>query len=117
MTLRILFVERDLTTADLLIPGLERKGYQVWLASTQRQATSAIRTKGPNLLVLDMASFGSRGYDLCDLLQSLLRRVPTVLLVPAGHDPVRGTCEGGKRQAGGESHLQVQGAHRGLALP
>ena len=88
MTLRILFVERDLTTADLLIPSLERKGYHVWLVRTQRQAIAAIRTKCPNLLVLDVASFGVRGYDLCDLLQETSQQTPMVLLVPAGHDPL-----------------------------
>ena len=42
MTLRILFVEKDITTADLLTPSLERKGYRVAVAQTQRQATSRI---------------------------------------------------------------------------
>ena len=43
MVLRILFVEKDVTTADLLLPSLERKGYQVSVARTQRQAMSRIR--------------------------------------------------------------------------
>ena len=40
MSLKILFVEKDVTTADLLVPSLVRKGYQVSVAKTQRQAVS-----------------------------------------------------------------------------
>ena len=85
MGLRILFVEKDLTTADLLLPSLERKGYHVSVARTQRQAMSRIRAGRPDLLIVDVASFGSGGYKVSDAVRAKLDGVPTILLLEAGH--------------------------------
>jgi len=85
MVLRILFVEKDVTTADLLLPSLERKGYRVSVARTQRQAMSRIRSGRPDLLVVDVASFGAGGYKLSDTVRAKLDGVPTILLVEVGH--------------------------------
>ena len=86
MIIRILFVENDLTTVDLLVPSLERKGYQVTVAHTQRQATSRIRSSCPDLLIVDVASFGSRGYRVSEVLRDRLPGTATILLLPEGHD-------------------------------
>jgi DNA-binding response OmpR family regulator len=91
MTLRILFVEKDATTADLLVPSLERKGYEVAVARTQRQATSRILSFRPHLLVVDVASFGSNGYEVSDAVRARLERAPTILLLEKGH--TGGTAE------------------------
>jgi DNA-binding response OmpR family regulator len=84
MAIRILLVEKDLTTADLLVPSLERKGYQVRLARSRRQALRR-RSIRPDILVIDVASFGLAGYDLVDAVQSRLGALPTVLLLEEGH--------------------------------
>jgi DNA-binding response OmpR family regulator len=93
MMLRILFVEKDMTTADLLVPSLERKGYQVYLAQTQRQATGRVRSLRPDLLVIDVASFGSRGYKVSEAVRARLDRVPTILLLQEGHETAGGSAE------------------------
>lgn len=85
MGLRILFVEKDVTTADLLLPSLERKGYQVVVAQTQRQAVSRIRSGRPDLIVLDVASFGAGGYKVSEAVRARLDGVPAILLLEAGH--------------------------------
>ena len=85
MVLRILFVEKDITTADLLIPSLERKGYQVSVAQTQRQATGRVRSLRPDLLVVDVASFGIRGYKVSEAVRARSEGVPTILLLEEGH--------------------------------
>lgn len=85
MTLNILFVEKNITTADLLTPSLERKGYQVSLAHTQRQATGRIRSLRPDVLVIDVASFGIQGYKVGDAVRAKLEGVPTILLLEKGH--------------------------------
>jgi DNA-binding response OmpR family regulator len=85
MSFRILFVEKDVTTADLLIPSLERKGYQVSVAVSLRQASSRIRSARPDVLVLDVASFGSYGYKISETLRVRLDGVPTILLLKKGH--------------------------------
>jgi DNA-binding response OmpR family regulator len=91
MTLRILFVEKDATTADLLVPSLERKGHEVAVVRTQRQATSRIRSSRPQLLVVDVASFGSNGYKVSDAIRARLEGVPAILLLEKGH--TGGTAE------------------------
>jgi len=83
--LRILLVEKDVTTADLLVPSLERKGYQVSVSSTQRQALSRLRAMPPDLLVVDVTSFGNPGYGVCSSVRSQLPGVPTVALVDKAH--------------------------------
>jgi DNA-binding response OmpR family regulator len=93
MGLRILFVEKDLTTADLLVPSLERKGYQVSLARTQRQAMRRIRAARPDLLVMDVASFGVNGYKMSEAVRARLESVPTILLLEKGHASAGSTAE------------------------
>jgi len=94
MGLRILFVEKDVTTADLLLPSLERKGYQVTVAQTQRQAMSRIRAGRPDLLVVDVASFGTAGYRVSDAVRERLDGVPAILLLEAGHASIADTADG-----------------------
>lgn len=93
MSLRILFVEKDLTTADLLVPSLVRRGYQVSVVQTQRQALGRIRSAKPDLLVLDIASFGAGGYKVSYAVRSRLDGVPAILLLEKGHATAGSTAE------------------------
>jgi DNA-binding response OmpR family regulator len=93
MSLRILFVEKDVTITDLLVPSLERKGYQVTVAPTQRQAQSRSRALRPDLLVIDVASFGTNGYKVSDAVRGRLDGVPTILLLEQGHEGAGSTAE------------------------
>lgn len=93
MRLRILFVEKDVTTADLLVPSLERKGHQISVATTQRQAVSRTRTYCPDILIMDVASFGAKGYRVSDAVRSRLDGVPTILLLAKGHASAGSTAE------------------------
>ena len=85
MSLRILLVEKDVTTADLLVPSLLRKGYQGSVTRTQRQALSRVRSTPPDLLVVDVASFGNNGYGVCSSVRGQLPGVPTIALVEKAH--------------------------------
>ena len=85
MGLSILFVEKDVETASLLVPGLERKGFHVSVARTQRQALNRMRSRRPDMLVVDIASFDLQGYSICDSVRSRLDGVPTILLLKKGH--------------------------------
>jgi two-component system alkaline phosphatase synthesis response regulator PhoP len=93
VSLRILFVEKDMTTADLLVPSLERKGYQVTMAQTQRQATGRIRSVRPDLILIDVASFGVNGYKVSDAVRAKLDGVPAILLLEKGHASVGTTAD------------------------
>ena len=85
MRLRILFVENDIATADLLVPSLERRGYQVVVVRTQSQALGRARTLHPHLLVLDIASLGTNGYKASNAIRARLDGVPTILFVEKAH--------------------------------
>ena len=85
MATRILFVEKDVTTSDLLVPSLQRKGYKVSLARSRRKAASLCRSAYPDIVVVDVASFGAAGYDVVDTVQSRLDSVPLILLLSEGH--------------------------------
>jgi DNA-binding response OmpR family regulator len=93
MRLRILFVEKDVTTADLLVPSLERKGHLVSVATTQRQAVSRTRSYCPDILIMDVASFGAKGYKVSEAVRSRLDSVPTILLLAKGHASAGSTAE------------------------
>jgi DNA-binding response OmpR family regulator len=93
MSFRILLVEKDMTTADLLVPSLERKGHQVVVAQNQRQAMSRLRAHRPDLLVIDVASFGGKGYRIKDAVRARLDGVPTILLLDKGHAQAGATAE------------------------
>jgi len=93
MSLRILLVEKDVTTADLLVPSLERKGYQVWVTRSQRQALGRLRATPPDLLVVDVSSFGNSGYGVCSAVRDHLPGVPTVILVDKAHAGILAVAE------------------------
>ncbi len=93
MGLRILFVEKDVTTADLLLPSLGRKGYQVAVARSSRQALGRIRAARPDLLILDVASFGLNGYRVSETVRAHLDGVPTILLLEEGHSSAGSAAE------------------------
>ena len=93
MNLKILLVERDVTTADLLVPSLERKGFQVSAVRSLRQAAGRIRSMRPDLLVMDVASFGANGYKISNTIRTQLDGVPTILLLEKGHASAGSTAE------------------------
>jgi DNA-binding response OmpR family regulator len=86
MALRILFVEKDTATEGLLVPGLERQGFEVWLVRTLRQALASVRSASPDLLIVDVPSFAPNGYHVTDAIRSKLAQVPLILLLEKGHE-------------------------------
>jgi DNA-binding response OmpR family regulator len=87
MDLVILFVEKDVTIVDLLVPSLERKGYQVYVAQSHNQASRRLRSLRPDVLIVDVSSFGAGGEKVSDALRSRLDGVPTILLVAENYTP------------------------------
>lgn len=93
MALRILFVEKEQSTADLLVPSLQRKGYEVELARSLRQALARVRSQRPELLIVDVASFGPNGYSVSDSIRSRLPALRTILLLEKGHASAGSTAD------------------------
>lgn len=83
MAIKVLFVEKGVTTSDLWLPSLEQKGFKVIVAHARRQALSRCRTLRADILLVDVASFGPAGYDMVDAVRSRLGGVPIILLLKA----------------------------------
>lgn len=67
---KILVVEDDRKTADLLRMYLERDGHHVLLAANGRQAIDLARQRRPDLVVLDVMLPEVDGLDVCRILRA-----------------------------------------------
>src|SRR6266511_4037191 len=79
MSRKILVVDDDRKTVDLLRLYLEKDGYQVLVAYDGRQALDLSRQKRPNLIVLDLMLPTVDGLDVCRILRAE-SRVPIIML-------------------------------------
>src|SRR5689334_22455052 len=79
MNRKILVVDDDKKTADLIRLYLERDGYRVLLAHDGRAALEAARGRGPDLIVLDLMLPHVDGLDVCRILRAE-SRVPIIML-------------------------------------
>src|SRR5215813_477922 len=69
MSRKILIVDDDHKTVDLLRLYLERDGYQVLAAHDGRQALELTRQRRPDLIVLDLMLPTVDGLDVCRILR------------------------------------------------
>jgi DNA-binding response OmpR family regulator len=79
MNRKILVVDDDRKTAELIRLYLERDRYRVVVAHDGRQALELARAKIPDLVVLDLMLPEVDGLDVCKILQ-LESRVPIIML-------------------------------------
>jgi len=79
MNRRILVVDDDRKTAELIRLYLERDGYQALLAHDGRQALELARQKRPDLIVLDLMLPTVDGLDICRILRAE-SRTPIIML-------------------------------------
>lgn len=66
---KILVVDDDAKTADLIRMYLEREGFQVMVAYDGREALEIARQRRPHLLVLDLMLPKVSGLDVCRILR------------------------------------------------
>lgn len=76
---RVLVVEDDVKTADIVRMYLERDGYQVATAHDGTEGLNTARTSQPDLIVLDLMLPGLSGLDLCRILRRE-SSVPIIML-------------------------------------
>jgi PleD family two-component response regulator len=79
---RILIVEDDQDTSEMLRVYFEAQGYEVLTASEGREAIERCRHSSPDLIILDVRLPDIDGYTVCKHLQSDLRtaRIPIIFL-------------------------------------
>src|SRR6266498_589959 len=70
MSRKILVVDDDRKTVDLLRLYLEKDGYQVLVAYDGRQALDLTRQRRPDLIVLDLMLPTVEGLDVCRILRA-----------------------------------------------
>src|SRR5829696_7672112 len=70
MSRKILVVDDDRKTVDLLRLYLEKDGYQVLAAHDGRQALDLTRQRRPDLIVLDLMLPSVDGLDVCRILRA-----------------------------------------------
>src|SRR5215813_14569016 len=78
MSRKILIVDDDHKTVDLLRLYLERDGYQVLAAHDGRQALELTRQRRPDLIVLDLMLPTVDGLDVCRILRA---EAPTPIIM------------------------------------
>src|SRR5256885_4835132 len=79
MSRKILVVDDDRKTVDLLRLYLEKDGYQVLTAHDGRQALDLTRQRRPDLIVLDLMLPNVDGLDVCRILRAE-SKVPIIML-------------------------------------
>ena len=91
MNRRILIVDDDKKTVDLIRMYLEKDGYRVLTANDGQQALLAARHKRPNLVILDLMLPTVDGLDVCRILRSE-SKVPIIMLTAKSteHDKLVG---------------------------
>jgi DNA-binding response OmpR family regulator len=82
MGLNILWLENNPVTADLLRPALKRNEHVLTVIDTPRRVMPRIRAAWPDLLVMNVFSYGSEGPSTYQSLRSRLEGLPAILLVP-----------------------------------
>ncbi|MCE7947810.1 MAG: DNA-binding response regulator [Chloroflexi bacterium CFX4] len=84
---KILIVEDDTTLADTLVDNLQEEGYEVFSTRDGENALALIRSKLPDLIVLDIMLPTLDGLSVC----RIIRKDPTTLHIPIIMLTARGT--------------------------
>lgn len=79
---RILLVEDDLRSSEVLKFALEAKNHEVIQATNGRDALTMAREKPPQLVILDIMLPKMDGYHFCRLLKfdSRFNRIPVIIV-------------------------------------
>ena len=86
MNRRILIVDDDKKTVDVIRMYLEKDGYRVLAAHDGQQALLTARHKRPDLIILDLMLPTVDGLDVCRILRSE-SRVPIICLLYTSPSP------------------------------
>jgi DNA-binding response OmpR family regulator len=98
---RVLIVEDDRKTADALVVGLERGGYETILARTGEEAFFLVQTKNPDLVVLDLTLPQRGGLEI--LAQIRAHSLTLRVLILTSHNSIDDRVTG--LNAGADDYL------------
>lgn len=85
---KILLVEDDDLTIRAYSHGLERAGFEVMLAEDGDAATTLLKTKKPDLILLDMILPEKDGFELLEEMKAdeRLKDIPVIILSNLGQE-------------------------------
>ncbi|MCI0397973.1 MAG: response regulator transcription factor [Chloroflexi bacterium] len=86
MTQKVLVVEDEPTLLETLVYNLDRQGYEVYQATTGREALHIARQARPDLILLDIMLPGMDGFEVCRILRQEMS-LP-ILMLTARDDEV-----------------------------
>ena len=86
---RILVVDDEADTAAFLKSLLEKNGYEVTIAKDGGQAHSMFVMRQPDFVICDMLLPGETGFEVCERLKTLDRKVPVMALTAIDMDDAR----------------------------
>jgi PAS domain S-box-containing protein len=81
---KVLVVDDDRDTRDLLQTALEQRGFSVVLTSSGKRALTLARQEHPNLILLDLKLPGMDGYEVLQRLKSLPETAEIPVMVITG---------------------------------
>ena len=82
---RILVVEDDSNTANLIVLYLEREGFQTLQAGDGEAGLSLAKRQGPDLVILDLMLPHMDGWEVCRQLRKI-SEVPVIMLTARGEE-------------------------------
>jgi two-component system phosphate regulon response regulator PhoB len=84
----LLVVEDEEDIQELLAFNLQREGYQVQVAPTGEEALKAVRSRVPDLILLDLMLPGIDGLEICRILKGNAdtRAIPIVMVTAKGEE-------------------------------
>ncbi len=80
---RILIVDDDPNIVKIVQTNLKATGYEPLTARSGSEALNTIRTKSPDLVILDLMLPGMDGFEVCQLIREF-SQVPIIILSARG---------------------------------
>ena len=100
---RILVVDDDILTRELMMEAFDHRKYQVETLPSGLQLTEALEGNSPDLIILDVSLPWKNGFDLCHSIKSDVRwkNIPVLFMTArrANSDRAQG------REAGADGYL------------
>src|SRR6478736_7304755 len=93
----ILIIDDERPVLMTLEALLKRRGYEVDTAPTAAQGLKALKSKSPNLVLLDLRLPDADGLEMLDRIKNELPEVPVIILT--AHDSLHNAIESIKRGA------------------
>ena len=100
---RILVVDDDILTRELMVEAFDRRKYQVETLPSGLQLTEVLEEKSPDLIILDVSLPWKNGFDLCHDIKSNARWKDIPVLFMTGRRANSDRAQG--REAGADGYL------------